>query len=301
MRCTVIIPTKDRPESLIDAVRSALNALPDEGEVIVVDDKSLTPATEILSELMDQRVRIIVNTGPNGPSQARNLGVRHAVGRIVFFLDDDDKLMPDYCTRVLSALDSLPSDCTYGHCAPFHMENDGPPTYHGRGQATGVYGKESGLDSRLGGLGMGFWIHRDCLNKAGGIDTNLRVNEDTELCIRLASLGYSSFYDSAPGIILRYDDTRNPGDAPSITKSSHALERARGFEYILSRHSEYLQNHHKFRRTFLSRVIKYRSRAQTTLGYVNFSKNIRPMRDSLLMLTIANMFLRVSIMRRKRK
>lgn len=293
MICSIIIPTKDRPKSLLSAVKSALNALPDGGEVVVVDDAGSVSAAETLSGLMNDKIKVLRNPGPNGPSQARNFGVTQSRGEVLFFLDDDDELMPDYCNRVLNR--SYPAQCVYGHCAPLHMEPDGPPTYHGRKQATGIHGDDSELHLRLAGLGMGFWIRRDAFTRSGGIDARMRVNEDTEFCIRLASMGFQSFYDREAGVLLRHDPTRAEGDKASITRSANALERAWGFEYILSKHSEFLVSHPKFRRLFLSRVIKYRSRAMVTDGFRDFAKTVRPVSDRFLMLSLGRAFLACSI------
>lgn len=298
MICTIVIPTKDRPQSLLGAVRSALSALPDGGEIVVIDDAGKIPATETLSALSSEKIRVLENPGPHGPAEARNFGVKQAKGKVIFFLDDDDEFLPDYCNTVLSR--SYPEDCVYGHCAPLHMETNGAPTYHGKKQETGVYGDESELGRRLAGLGMGFWIRTDVFVSSGGIDTQLRVNEDTEFCIRLSSLGFKSFYDREPGVLLRHDQTRAEGDTSSITKSASALERARGFEYILARHSGYLLLHPKFRRLLMSRVIKYRSRAKTKRGFLDFAKGVQPLSDRLLLLSLGRLFLSFSIAMRKK-
>ncbi|MES2541879.1 MAG: glycosyltransferase family 2 protein [Pseudomonadota bacterium] len=299
MICSIIIPTKDRPKSLLAAVKSALNALPDGGEIVVVDDAGSIPAVEALSGFMSEKIKVLNNPGPHGPSQARNFGISQSGGEVLFFLDDDDELMPDYCKRVLNS--ARPAQCAYGHCAPLHMELDGQPTYHGRKQATGIYGDGSELHLRLAGMGMGFWIRRDAFIQSGGIDARIRVNEDTEFCIRLASMGLESYYDREPGVLLRHDPTRAEGDKASITKSANALERARGFEYILSKHSEFLIAHPKFRRLFLSRVVKYRSRAMAMDGFDEFSRTVRPVSDRLLMSSLGRAFIACSISVRSRR
>lgn len=293
MTSSIVIPTRDRPHSLVGAVRSAVRALPPGGEVLVIDDAGTIPAASSLQGLVADNVRILRNPGPNGPSQARNFGVRQAKGKVVFFLDDDDEILPDYCKRVLSR--SYPDNCAFGHCAPVHMEPDGQPTYHGRDQQTGIYGEEARIDDRLAGLGMGFWIDRDAFVRSGGIDTTLTVNEDTEFCIKLASLGYRSFYDSKAGVLLRHDHIRTDGDMPSITKSAKALDRALGFEYIVTKHQDYLRHHPRFRRLLLSRVIKYRSRARVAEGFSDFVRTLRPATDRLLMMSLGAALLRGSI------
>jgi len=299
MQCSIIIPTKNRPAGLKKAVASALAALPEDGEVLVIDDDSTPRAQKTLEGVMEKSLRIIVNPGPHGPSEARNFGVTHATGRTIFFLDDDDELLPHYCKGVIKKRQTLPQNCVYGHCAPLHNKGDKVPEYHGRNQKTGIYDEQSTLASRLAGLGMGFWIDRAVFQKIGGIDPNIHVNEDTELSIRLASAGLSSFYDAEAGVLLSLDGDRPAGDQSSITRSAQAAERARGFEYILTRHQEYLLLHPSFRRLFLSRAVKYRSRAQNRVGWGEFCKTIIPATDRALFSTLGTGWLHMSIALRK--
>ncbi len=297
--CSIVIPTKDRPTSLVAAVISALAALPEGGEILVVDDGGSIPAAQSLSGLPGDRLRVLVNPGPHGPSQARNYGVAQARGDVIFFLDDDDEFLADYCRRVLAR--RYPDDCVYGYCAPLHAKAEGGHSYHGRDQETGVYGGDARLVERLGGLGMGFWIRREVFAKLGGIDPSLRVNEDTEFCIRLASLGYSCFYDATAGVLLRQDHVRPAGDVPSITRSARSLERALGFEYILEKHQDYLLRHPGHRRQFLGRVIKYRCRACCLDGFLEFAQTVRPFTDRLMLVLVGGLLLRGSIALRGRR
>jgi glycosyltransferase involved in cell wall biosynthesis len=86
----VIVPTRDRPALLRDALASVAAQTVDDFEVIVVDDAGEQPV-EIPD---DPRFRVVRRTEPGGPSGARNTGLEHATGRIVTFLDDDDVWLP---------------------------------------------------------------------------------------------------------------------------------------------------------------------------------------------------------------
>lgn len=105
-----IVPTKNRPDGVRKAVLSVLAALPEDGELIVVDDASDPPAAEALAGVEDPRLKLYINTGPHGPSAARNFGVQKSLGPILMFLDDDDLLVRDYCERVINRLPNLPEN-----------------------------------------------------------------------------------------------------------------------------------------------------------------------------------------------
>jgi hypothetical protein len=57
---------KDRPEGMRRTVASVLAVMPEDGEVIVVDDASDPPAMLALREVTDPRMTLYVNPGPHG-------------------------------------------------------------------------------------------------------------------------------------------------------------------------------------------------------------------------------------------
>lgn len=279
-----VVPTKNRPEGVRKAVLSVLAALPKDGELIVVDDASAPPAAEALAGVEDHRLKLYVNPGPHGPSAARNFGVQKALGPILMFLDDDDLLVRDYCERVINRLPNLPENCTFGFSASYHMELCGNQTEVPSISPEGVLGDETPLKYRQAGLGMGFWITRSAFNAVGGLDEKINVNEDTEFSIRLAASGHRCYCDQTPGVVLIHDPVRSVSDQSSITKSIGACARFRGFEYILTKHQNYLRDHVTFRRKMFTRVIKYRARAGDSSGWFSFCTEHRPLSDVALYL-----------------
>lgn len=97
---SIIIPTHNRPQLVIRAVKSALEQTMKDLEVIVIDDASQVPP-----ELpQDSRVRMIRLSQASGGAAARNLGTSSACGRWITYLDDDDILLPDMAAVSLKAL-----------------------------------------------------------------------------------------------------------------------------------------------------------------------------------------------------
>lgn len=293
-RVSFVIPTKNRPDGVRRAVASVLAALPEDGEVIVVDDASDPPAMHSLREVTDPRMTLYVNPGPHGPSAARNFGVSQTQAPVLMFLDDDDLLVEDYCRRVISRIDSLPDDCSFGFSSAYHLEADGSWTEFPSGSPKGVLGDETPLKYRQAGLGMGFWITRATFDAVGGLDEGIVVNEDTEFSVRLAASGHRCYCDQTPGVVLTNDTVRSASDQSSITKASGAKARFRGFEYILLKHQDFLKSHGSFRKKMLIRVLKYRSRDGCMSGWFRFCAQHRPVGDLVFFIVPGSLWLGLS-------
>lgn len=125
---SVIIPTYGRPQFLPIAVRSALDGMSDEVEVIVVPNgpdeswkRSLAPFA------LDKRVRIEWVATANA-NVARNHGMALARGKYLRFLDDDDFLYPAASVHQYELLESSGADICSGavelvdaDCRPFRI------------------------------------------------------------------------------------------------------------------------------------------------------------------------------------
>ena len=113
---SVVIPTRNRPSLVAEAVRSVLAQVVPPQEIIVVIDggecssNGLGATHEALSIFEDARLRVLTLPVPAGGSEARNAGVRAAVGEWIAFLDDDDQWLPEKLSVQLAALAWLPLD-----------------------------------------------------------------------------------------------------------------------------------------------------------------------------------------------
>lgn len=91
MTVSVVVPTRNRAESLERAVASVLSQTYRDLEVIVVDDASTDRTPEVVAGLAsgDPRVRVVRHGKQTGAARARNDGADAARGPILAFLDDD--------------------------------------------------------------------------------------------------------------------------------------------------------------------------------------------------------------------
>ncbi|MFC0602158.1 bifunctional glycosyltransferase/CDP-glycerol:glycerophosphate glycerophosphotransferase [Streptomyces palmae] len=95
-RFSVIVPVHKVQAYLHDCLRSVLTQDFTDFELIAVDDRSPDACGAILDEAaaQDDRVRALHLAENVGLGRARNVGMRHAEGDYLLFLDSDDTLAP---------------------------------------------------------------------------------------------------------------------------------------------------------------------------------------------------------------
>lgn len=96
-RVTVIIPVYKVEKYLSACLESVIQQSLREIEVICVDDASPDHCPMILDEFArrDARIRVFHLEENCGQGYGRNLGLRHAAGKYVYFLDSDDMIETD--------------------------------------------------------------------------------------------------------------------------------------------------------------------------------------------------------------
>ncbi len=253
MKISIIIPTKDRPEELPGALASARAALPSGGggEIIIVDDGSKVHPKAVLGDC-GESVSVIDNPGPAGPAGARNAGVARARFPVCLFLDDDDRLFPDCCTRILAVAADHP-EVLYGTFS--HVLRTESPVSAKRDDVTPA-------GSRIVGS-CGLWVRRETFLEVGGFDADLWISEDHELCIRLVRMKAPMWFDAKPGFAV----TKGRKGHANLARRIPPGERVRCYRKILSKHGRFLaDNAPSWRRRFVFRIWKYRAKALVDPG-----------------------------------
>ncbi len=183
---SVIIPCYNAAAYLEQAVASVLGQTLADLELIVVDDGSRDAGPEILARLAqeDNRLRLLRQDN-RGPYPARNLGLRHARGKYVAFLDADDWWDRTFLEKMHRALSESGADLAY--CGWQNVVENGddrppyvPPDY-----------REGDLFQRL--LRSCPWpIHaaltrRGIIDAVGGFSTRCFSSMDYDLWLRIAA------------------------------------------------------------------------------------------------------------------
>jgi glycosyltransferase involved in cell wall biosynthesis len=92
---SIIIPTRQRHDTLKYAIQSVINQSRGNFEIIVADNFSTPETVEVTKNFSDDRIKYC--RAPHSLSMSDNweLGLSQATGEYVFILGDDDALMPD--------------------------------------------------------------------------------------------------------------------------------------------------------------------------------------------------------------
>jgi glycosyltransferase involved in cell wall biosynthesis len=93
-KVSIILPTFNRADTIVRAIKSAQAQTFQDWELIVVDDGS-TDNTAALIDGMDRRLTLIRQEN-RGFTEARNTGIRSAGGNYLAFLDSDDEFLPHH-------------------------------------------------------------------------------------------------------------------------------------------------------------------------------------------------------------
>lgn len=124
---SVVIPTYNGGDWLLDAIESCLEQQPTSLEVVVVDDASSDDTPDRLVTIYPQ-VRLIRRTLNSGSGAAgRNTGLELARGRYLKFLDHDDCLQPGTLPLEVAAAEAHHADMVMSRWGDVHTNAHGEP------------------------------------------------------------------------------------------------------------------------------------------------------------------------------
>ena len=216
---TVVVATRDRPQSLARCLRALTALTYARFEVVVVDNAPSTRETLAVVQQQsgqDARVRYVRELRP-GVSCARNRGLGEARGELVAFTDDDVVVDPGWLDGVLRGFDRSPSvACVTGLVPSAHLDN-AEQRYFDRRVSWAVsctprrYDPHAGLQASplypyaagQFGTGANFAFRTAVLRNLGGFDealgpgTPTAAGEDLDLFVRPFLAGHTIAYEPA--------------------------------------------------------------------------------------------------------
>ena len=95
---SIVTPCYNSENFIDDCIQSVLNQTYTDWELLIIDDCSTDSTySKILSySAKDSRIKVFRTSSPSGgPSHPRNIGITHARGEYISFLDSDDLWLPN--------------------------------------------------------------------------------------------------------------------------------------------------------------------------------------------------------------
>jgi glycosyltransferase involved in cell wall biosynthesis len=181
---SVIIPAYNAMHYLPETINSLLNQTFTDFEAIVINDGSTDNIKSWFGNLKDSRLKIISQAN-QGQSKARNVGLTHAQGKYVAFLDADDLWAPSKLEKQVSILESNPEA---GVVYTWVSGIDSNGVLRGRtikNLAEGMVWRELSQHNILE-CGSTPLIRQTCFERVGVFDERLPPCEDLDLWLRIA-------------------------------------------------------------------------------------------------------------------
>lgn len=195
---SAVIPTRNRPNLVCRAVRSALGQTHTNLEVVVVVDGHDPLTLQTLEALNEPRLRIIALDEGVGGSEARNIGVREAKGEWIAFLDDDDEWLPSKTEKQLAAALEIKGPSTFIACQFVDRDKFGdriaPTTIKRQSESFSDYlFCRHGLTGGTGYVQTSTWLVSRPLADKIQFTYGLKRNQDIDWMIRAMSLPNAHF------------------------------------------------------------------------------------------------------------
>jgi glycosyltransferase involved in cell wall biosynthesis len=226
---SVVIPTHDRRDLAMHAIRSVLRQRDVDLEVIVVDDGSRDGTGDVVRSLSDPAVRVLRHNRPFGVATARNKGIEAARGEWIALLDDDDLWAPDKVKAQLEAARDAGRDWVYAGAVEIdeggrYLGGDPPPSPD---TLINVLTKRNLMPAGCSNV----MVKSELMSRAGGFEPTLRHLADWDLWLRLARYGPPA-YVPEPLVAYRVHDAQASMDTSDMLEEALALYTRNGADRV---------------------------------------------------------------------
>jgi glycosyltransferase involved in cell wall biosynthesis len=204
---SVLLPVHNREASTARAIESVLAQAYRRVEPIVIDDGSTDGTPAVLAGFSGRILTL--RQERRGAYAARNLGLRHARGELIAFIDSDDRWYPDRLTRQLPLLDASDVGLVFGDAVL--TDRRGPVPTRERLTAFRITPPRRGWVTRHFAYGnfvptSSVLVRRQCLNELGGFPETPPLSGDYLTWFRI-SLRHRFDYVSDP--VFEYGISRD--------------------------------------------------------------------------------------------
>lgn len=213
---SIIVPLYNKEFCIRDTIESILSQSYTNYELIIINDGSTDCSLHIVSDISDNRIRII-NKSNEGVSATRNRGIKEAKGDYILFLDADDYLYPDGMQTLIDLKNKYPDAQIYTG----NFETQKTNSFHKmcKLQQEGYINDPFKLkwhktwDMRLGS----FIMDRKCFETIPKFHPIMTIGEDvyfTDFIFEKCKIAYS------PSVIMKYNRNNS-----SLSLKNYPIEK----------------------------------------------------------------------------
>jgi len=191
----------DRYNDLIDLLNGIEQQTYKDGEIIIVIDESkelYNRTEEYISANNLHGMKLVFNSENKGLSYSRNIGITHATGDIIAFIDDDAIPDPEWAETIIHTFNDDDVGAVTGEVIPLweHEEMSWfPKELHWMISCSYIMTPDQKEEVERG-FGTNMAFKRDLLDDAGMFDTNLGIKgtnwvggEDTDMFLSIKEAG----------------------------------------------------------------------------------------------------------------
>lgn len=227
---SIVIPARDAAKTIARTLESVLSQSHSRWEALVIDDGSVDATPEIIASYAARDTRFVaLRSDGGGVSIARNVGLSHANGQRVLFLDSDDWVDEHFLSKMNAALDQ-DSAAVAAYCDYCRVMTDGgeTPPYSNTAIA---YSPFETFARTCGTAVHSVLVKKSAVLNVGGFDVTLRTCEDWDLWQRISRRGGSwihvnetlSYYWSSEHSLTR-DLRQMLADGKSVTARGFSVD-----------------------------------------------------------------------------
>lgn len=243
---SVVMPCYNAAQYIAQAIESVIRQTHNNLELIIVNDGSTDGSEAIIHSFRDDRIKYVYQKN-QGQCHASNTGLRHAGGDFIKFFDADDVMNESHIEAQLERLsgnENCIASCAWGR----FYDSD---SRSARFVPESVWQDMEPLDWIKNSLRqkydmMGAWlwlIPKKIMDKTGGWDERLSLNNDFEFSIRLLLNAEKVLFAGGARLYYRSGITNALSQKTSRVKFEAAiLSNKLGCEYLLNK-----ENSHEMR------------------------------------------------------
>jgi len=256
-KVTIGILSFNSKETIIRAIKGALEQTWENKEIIVIDDNSTDNSYKLIKESKYKHEILLIRNNKNyGPGYSRNKILEFAKGDFVCFMDDDDYSYPKRISKQIKAIYDAgypKNKYVISTCDILRRYKSG---YVKRFYSMGTFGRypkgseladfllfnsiEKGVDYGFACPTSSMLGSKESFSLAGNFDDNLIRVEDMDICIRLSIKG--ALFVSVKEFLIEQISTQAEDKSPFknfisekaiIEKNKKYLEKKGFYNYCL--------------------------------------------------------------------